>query len=222
MSDKKPLKSRQNTRLASGRGFIGGAALCCLVLLAGCGQISISLQGAWPVSAVQPLPVRIGVLYDSSIANYSHEEAPPIGRAWVIDLKDTQQRLLHRTFTAMFSQVHTMGSLDEASRDAPLAGILLPILLDFQLATPAQTHKNYFEVWLKYEIQLLAPDSSLLHRWHITAYGQAPKITLQGQGQSMRIAVSRALRDANAAFVAGFPALPAVKKWLAQAKKINT
>lgn len=208
--------------LTSDRSFIGGVVFCCLALLAGCGQISIILQDAWPASVVKPLPVRIGVLYDSSIANYSHEETPPIGRAWAIDLKDTQQRLFNRTFTAMFSQVHAMASLDEASADARLAGILLPILLDFQLATPAQTHKDYFEVWLKYEIQLLAPDSSLLHRWYITAYGQAPQAALQSQGKSMQIALSKALRDASAAFVVGFPALPEVKKWLAQAPKTNT
>lgn len=187
-----------------------------LIALTACTQNKIALKANWPTPTVKQLPLTVGVIYHSSIVNHLHEEDPPIGRSWIIDLGQTQKTLLQKTLSSSFNRVLELQDLDQISSiQAPLVGVLIPELKEFQFATPAQTRKPDFEIWLQYQINILSPEGQLLKEWIINAYGKEQVSGQRLPKQLMHAALKKALRDFSASLSLGLQTLPEIQGWLA-------
>lgn len=194
--------------------------LVCVVLslwLGACNQVTLPpARTTYPIPLIKPLPVTVGIVYHDSILNYLHEEKSPLGKSWAIDLGSSQKTFFDPTVAAIFAKVHRFDKVEDGVKEQGLSGILMPVLADFQYATPAQTHRNLFEVWLNYEIRLLAANGEALTQWKMVAYGKVPTANIMPPQKQLTVALNRALRDAMATFATEFPDSSAVKEWLAQ------
>lgn len=191
---------------------------CVFMALVSCQQAAITLKAKLPALIMDPLAIKVGVIYEESIVDYTHKEEPPFGRAWTIEIGSKQRDLFRQTLGAMFAGVQEFNSLEAAtSTDVKaLAGLISFKLKEFQFATPAQTHKKEFEIWIQYQASLLDTNGNLLNDWLFAAYGKEAVSSMSRPGQLMERALARALRDASAAFIVNFPQLPEVKGWLKQ------
>jgi hypothetical protein len=68
-------------------------------------------------------------------------------------------------------------------------------------------------VWIRYNLNVFAPDGTLITRMPISAYGQSDSRTFKG-GSSMEQATIRAMRDAAASIIVGFGADPKIRQAL--------
>ena len=191
---------------------------CIFMALTSCQQAVVILKAELPTFTMDPLPIKVGVVYEESVVNYTHEEEPPIGRSWTIKIGHKQRDLFRQTLDAMFAEVQEFDSLEaaKATNTKSLSGFILFKLKEFQFATPAQTHKKDFEIWVQYQVSLLDTNGSLLTEWLLAAYGKEATSNMRRPGQLMERALARALRDTSAAFIVNFPQLPEVKGWLKQ------
>lgn len=196
------------------RFFVTIVWIALSIWLSACQQVTITPKVAYPTPVTEPLPLTIGVFYDPSILDYSHSEEPPIGRSWTIHLGAGQQKLFAQTLSTIFTKTQPLTTLDNIAARKELAGILVPSLKSFEIATPKQTHTPYFEVWLQYEIRLLEPDGTLVTSQKIAAYGQKATGGLKRPSELMKAALNRALRDASANLITGFLKAPPVRSWL--------
>ena len=96
--------------------------------------------------------------------------------------------------------------------------ILVPSINELQFSIPKQTKSDFFEVWLKYNFELFAPDGSTIAEWPMQAYGRANSRNygfLEDTDNGALQEASRvALRDAMAVFTFKFQRVPEVQRWL--------
>lgn len=175
--------------------------------LAGCTTTAVTVEATFPERpVVQQLPLAVSVVYTDAFRNYTLKESIPQRGDWEIDLGAAQVTLFRAMLPAIFTEVRERETLAAEPEDSPVDLILAPELLDMQFSIPFQTRSNFFEVWLKYEVQLYEKDGeTLVARYPLTGYGRTRDGFLDSAQVAIEQAAITALRDAGAFFVIEFP-----------------
>lgn len=189
--------------------------LMAATLLLGCGVSGVTIEGSFPAPNVGKLPLRLGVIYDSALRDFSYIEYTETGQEeYDIRSGESVMALFDAVLPAMFSEVVFLDSPDEASA-AGVDAVFKPAIEEFQLALPYKTKLDVYEVWIKYNLRLLTPAGDYIADWVITSYGKTPQEGFRSNEAAINEAAVVALRDLGSSFVLSFANVPEVKDWLA-------
>ena len=219
---------------AGGRVFRIAAALAALAV-AGCkGGASVTVDVSVPRPLVEPIDVAVGMYFDDKLNTYVHrEELSDLG-AYSIHIGSSQAAVFAQVFEAMFGQVVPMVNRTSAAvsedgeqalslvaadgRDMRLEGVLAPSIEEVQFALPDQTGGDFYEVWIRYRMQILDTEGKTLAEWPVIGYGKANQRnygTIDQKGSGLHAAAIWALRDAAAVLSFRFHEQTTVQGWLA-------
>ena len=187
--------------------------LASVALLGACAK-SIVVETEFPEAVVQPLPLKIGVHYDETFANYNYTEDLPNDVKWSFDLGGANRKLFDGIFSALFditSVVDGAGGLDPSY--AALDAVIVPAVDAFEFSLPRQSNTEQYSVWIRYNLKVYTPTGESIVSWPVSAYGQSDERTF-GASAAMEEAVIKAMRDAAASILIGFAEEPKIKEAL--------
>ena len=180
-----------------------------VLLLAGCSH-QVTLQENFPEPVISKLPATVVLYLPAELRNAVHKEKPEHGGEWTLYFRDANVNL----FTAIFQGlIENVTVVDKATAIPDGAFVITPAMKDFQFSTPGMSKTDFYEVWIKYQLELAQPKSRILHTWPFTAYGREEKDG-KAASSAMREATRRAMRDAAAAIVLNYPKQKVVRKHL--------
>jgi hypothetical protein len=195
-----------------------GAIVIFSVGLFACSSANVKVSPIleFPTPLVEPLPLKIGVYYTDEFQNYVYDESQDAQGAdeTVIDLGNAQISLFERVLPSVFTQVEVLDELDRSALPGGLDAILVPAVVEVEFSAPRYSNAKIYEVWIKYEFELIAPNGSTIAKWPMPAYGKTPTAFLKSSKQALNLASLMALRDCGAAFITGFPRVPEVARWI--------
>lgn len=186
-------------------------------LLVGCTATStITIGGSYPSPLVPQLPLTLGVIYDDAFSSYSFTEVDEYSGEdqYIINSGASQVDLFNTILPAVFTEVVFLSSSDDPSSYSDLDMIFEPTIEEFQIGLPQKTRLDVYEIWVKYNMQLFAPDGGSIADWVMTAYGKAPYSNFGSVDAGVNEAAVEAFRDLAATFSLGFTSIPEVNSWL--------
>ena len=203
--------------------------------LGGCkGGASVTVDISVPRPLVEPLDVEMGVYFDDKLKTYVHEEELEDHGAYRIDIGASQAPVFAQVFDAMFDRVVPVapdGDSEEHADDEKPSGfraldatsskldaVLVPSIDEVQFAIPEQTGGEFYEVWIRYRLRLVAADGDVLGEWPVIGYGKANQRnygTIDQKEIGLNAAAVWALRDAAAWLSFQFRHQAEVQTWLA-------
>jgi hypothetical protein len=186
------------------------------LLAAGCGTTQVAVKDdAFPRPLIEPLPMRVGLHFQPEFASYQHEEELRDHGRWSITVGPAQVALFQRVLPAMFAGVEEVESIDAAGH---LDAVVSVSLEDFQFAVPRQTRSSFYEVWVRYRLDLYDGTGRPIAQWPLTGYGKANEhdhSRLSPRSQTvLQEAAMIALRDAGAFLALGFAEQAEIRNWL--------
>jgi hypothetical protein len=201
---------RTTLRLVLTLVFSAGLAAC------GANQVIVSPILDFPTPLVEPIPVHIGVYYSQSFSNFVYDESKDSQGVddTSIHLGQAQVSMFDRVLTAYFSKVQVLERGEPASKRAGLDAVLVPQVVDVEYSVPRTSKAKIYEVWIKYQFDLLTPDGTTIAKWTMPVYGKTPTAFLKSNDEAINLASMMALRDSGAAFITGFSRVPEVAQWL--------
>lgn len=186
------------------------AAVACAAL-SGC-STSLVVNADFPRPLVDPLPVRVGLLFDEALATYTHEEKIPQQASYSIALGSANVAMLDRLFGSMFSSTEPVVALPlEAGERRRFDAVIKPELERFEFDVPMQRTDQFVEVWVQYHLRLYEADGDLIVAWPVTGYGKAES---GSRSAALNRAAVGAMREAGAAISTEFSTLSEVEYWL--------
>ena len=207
--------NQSNMTLQATLGRLGAALL--LLLVAACGVSNVVIEGNFPTPNVNKIPLSVAVIYDDALREHFYIEYSETGREEInIESGNSHIQLFNAVLPAMFDQVISVASFEDAAGQN-VDAVFVPEIEEFQLALPAKTKLDVYEVWIKYNMRLLTSEGEVIADWVLTAYGKTPTGTLgtvRFQGDSINQAAVVALRDLATSFSLTFAQVPEVQDWL--------
>jgi hypothetical protein len=186
-----------------------------LLTISACGVKIVTIEGSFPAPNVQKLPIKMAVFYNSALNEHSYIEYTETGREeFNIQTGSSHIDLFNAILPSMFEQVFFVNSEAEA-RSLGVDALFVPAIEDFQLALPAKTKLDVFEVWIKYNMRLLTAEGDYIADWVLTSYGKTPIATFRSVESAINDATIVALRDLASSFTLSFASVPEVRDWLA-------
>jgi hypothetical protein len=166
--------------------------ICSLSLIgAGCSQ-NVQVETTFPEPLVEPLPVTVGVFYNERLTGYSYtEELPADSMDWTFDIGSANQLL----FESIFGEVFLSARPVETNTARGVTAVLEPNIEAFEFSLPRHSGTNQYGVWIKYSIDVYAPDGELRTNWPVKGYGEVDSQRFKGN-ETMRQATVLAMRDA--------------------------
>lgn len=182
------------------------------VLITGCAS-QVVVEAEFPTPLVEPLPVRMGLIFPPELYNFIHSEAIPQQSTWTIDLGDANVAMLEPLFDTMFFETSSVSDVPvEPGRAGTLDGVLRTALEKFEFDVPIGERDEFVEVWMQYRLTLLEPDGSVVTEWPVSGYGKAE---LSGKReQAVNRAAIVAMREVGATISTQFAEQPEVVYWL--------
>lgn len=191
--------------------------LATLVLAAACTQsVKIKVDSEVPVPTVARIPLTMGAYYDPALRAYAYTEDTEDRPDWNIDSGESQVQLFDRILPSMFDAVQPVAGTSGATG---VAGVIAPRVAEMQFALPTETKTDFYEAWIKYQLQLYDADGQLVAEWPVTGYGKAETAMLKSKDDGLSTAINLAMRDAGAKLALGFEHVQEVRRWLAQKTK---
>lgn len=188
--------------------------VCLLLILAACEQsVSLKVDTEIPTPVIARMPVKMGVFYRDELRNYVHEEDSEERPNWKIESGASHVALFEQILSSMFEETKEVPG---TSADATVDAVLAPSVAEMQFALPAETKTDFYEAWIKYDMELYNRDGSPIANWPITGYGKSSTEFMKSRDKGLNAAVNRALRDAGARFALGFSRVEEVGAWLEQ------
>lgn len=185
----------------------------------GCTGANVVVETVVPTLLVEPIPIRVGLFFDESLKGYVHEETLEDHGDFRIELGSVQVPVFQRAFDALFEETVALSS-KEASDD--VAAVIVPVFEEMQFSIPAQTRGEFFEVWIKYRIEVYKPDGELLAKWALPAYGKSNERNFgfmeDSKGSGLTEASVWALRDAAARLSFYLPRVPEFAELIQEAQ----
>lgn len=192
-----------------------GALLVVMGTLIGCGANSVTIEGSYPTPTVTKLPLKVAVYYDQSLRDFTYTEYSETGREeYNIQSGQSHIELFNAVLPGMFDEVVQVNSPEEA-RGLDVDAVFEPLIEEFQLALPQKTKLDVYEVWIKYNLRLTAPDGEYIADWVETSYGKTTQESFRSSEASINAAAVIALRDLASSFTLKFANVPEVRDWLA-------
>lgn len=185
---------------------------CAALLLTACGATSVNVDGRYPTPNISAMPLTLGVYYDEAFREHQYIEVSDRGSdEYLVNSGQSHIELFNTILPAMFQQVVQM---DSPTADAGVDAVFIPSIDEFQLAIPAKTRLDSFEVWVRYNLRLATPQGGTIADWVLTAYGKVPDETFRSTERGINDATVAALRDLGSNFTLSFTAVPEVRDWL--------
>ena len=182
-----------------------------MAFLFGCTGANVVVETVVPSPLVDRLPVRVGVFFDESLKGYVHQETLEDHGNFRIELGSVQVPVFERVFDALFEETVTLSTMEAGDG---VEAVIVPVFEELQFAIPAQTRSQFFEVWIKYRIDVYDPGGELLAQWPLPAYGKSNERNFgfmeDSKGSGLTEASVRALRDAAARLSFYFPRVPEI------------
>lgn len=188
--------------------------VCLLLILAACEQsMSLRVDSEIPTPVIARMPVTMGVLYRDELRNHVYEENSDERPNWKIESGSSHVALFEQILGSMFEQTKEVAGTES---DATVDAVLAPGVAEMQFALPAETKSDFYEAWIKYDMELYDRDGSPIANWSVTGYGKSSTEFMKSRDKGLNAAVNQALRDAGAKFALGFSRVEAVGAWLEQ------
>ena len=188
--------------------------VCLLLILAACEQsISLKVDSEIPTPVIARMPVTMGILYRDELRNYVYEENSDERPNWKIESGSSHIALFEQILGSMFEEtIEVTGTAADTTVDA----VLSPGIAEMQFALPAETKSDFYEAWIKYDMELFNRDGSPIANWSVTGYGKSSTEFMKSRDKGLNAAVNQALRDAGARFALGFSRVEEIGAWLEQ------
>jgi len=185
-----------------------------IAALSACGVNNVIIDGSFPTPNIGKLPASVAVLYDDALRQFSYLEYTETGQEeYNIESGVSHMQLFDAVMPAMFDNVVFVDTMEEASA-AGVDAVFVPAIEEFQLALPAKTKLDVYEVWIKYNMRLLTTEGDYIADWVLTSYGKTPTETFRSVDTAINEATVIALRDLASSFSLSFAEVPEVKNWL--------
>ena len=182
--------------------------------LTGCGVSNVVIEGSFPTPNINKLPLNVAVYYDPALIEFAYIEYSETGsEEYNIASGQSHIELFSTVLPAMFDEVVVVDSIEEAEA-LGVDAIFAPIIEEFQLALPAKTKLDVYEIWIKYNMRLMKADGDYIADWVLTSYGKTPSKSLRSVEAAINAAAIVALRDLASSFSLSFSQVPEVKDWL--------
>ena len=192
--------------------FIYPVAL--LLVLAACEQsVSLKVDTEIPTPVISRMPVKMGVFYSDELRNYIFEENSEDRPNWKIDSGSSHVALFDQIVSSMFVETKEVAG---TTADTTIDAVLSPSVAEMQFALPDETKTDFYEAWVKYNMELYNRDGSRIAGWSVTGYGKSSTEFMKSRDKGLNAAVNQALRDAGAKFALGFSRVEDVSAWLEQ------
>lgn len=190
--------------------LIAATAVTAGLGMAGCSK-NIVVESTFPEPVIESLPLDAGVNYTQALENYDYVEDLPNDIEWSITLGEANVRMFDAAFGAMFRNVVPVEQPGGAGAPFDTLDVVIEPKVDaFEFSLPRQSRSDQYAVWIRYNLAVYEPGGQFITNWPVSAYGQADS-RLFGGGGAMKAAVVRAMRDAIANIVIGFPNEPTVR-----------
>ena len=188
-----------------------------IAFLAGCGtSAKFRLDFSVPKPVISPLPIRIATYFPPQIRTHVYEEEIENHGDFRIDMTGAHEVLFSTVFDSLFEQYVEVENFEEVPSD--MDGIISPSIQEVQITLPQQTRSDYYEVWIRYQLQLWDRSGQLIHSWPLAAYGKANKNNYRtlsrASAAALHDATEFALRDAAASMSFYFAKEPQVQSWI--------
>ena len=188
--------------------------VCLFLILAACEQsVSLKVDTEIPTPVIARMPVTMGILYRDQLHNYVYEENSDERPNWKIESGSSHMALFEQILGSMFEQTIEVAGTDS---DATVDAVLVPSVAEMQFALPAETKSDFYEAWIKYDVELYNRDGTPIANWSVTGYGKSSTEFMKSRDKGLNAAVNQALRDAGARFALGFSRVEEVGVWLEQ------
>ncbi len=185
------------------------------VSLVGCGVNNVTIEGSFPTPNISKLPLTVAVYYDDALKEFAYMEYSETGsEEFNIESGQSHVQLFNAVLPAMFDQVVEVNQMEEAQA-GQVDAVFMPLIEEFQLALPAKTKLDVYEVWIKYNMRLVTPEGDYIADWVLTSYGKTPTETFRSAEAGINEAAVVALRDLASSFSLTFSQVPEVRDWLA-------
>ena len=192
----------------------GMAVLLVALALSGCGVSNVVIEGSFPTPNINKIPVTVAVYYDDAIRGFSYLEYSETGQEeFNIESGRSHMDLFNAVLPAMFDRVIVVDNLEDARAEG-VDAVFAPAIEEFQLALPAKTKLDVYEVWIKYNMRLLTAEGDYIADWILTSYGKTPTETFRSAADGINEAAVVALRDLASSFSLSFGQVPEVRDWL--------
>ena len=189
-------------------------AVLAAISLSACGVNNVVVQGSFPTPNISQLPLSVAVFYDSALTEFAYIEYSETGtEEYNIASGQSHVELFNAVLPAMFDEVVVVGSMEEAEM-LGVDAIFAPLIEEFQLALPSKTKLDVYEVWIKYNMRLMAADGEYIADWVLTSYGKTPTESMRSAESAINDAAVVALRDLASSFSLSFTQVPEVRDWL--------
>ena len=199
-------------------GFFGARQILLVLLalaLANCGVNNVTIEGNFPTPNISKMPLNVAVYYDDALKEFSYLEYSETGREeYNIESGQSHIELFNAVLPAMFDSVVEVSSMEEAQA-LGVDAVFMPLIEEFQLALPAKTRLDVYEIWIKYNMRLVTPEGDYIADWVLTSYGKTPTENFRSVEAAINDAAIVALRDLASSFSLSFNQVPEVRDWLA-------
>jgi len=194
--------------------YFGMVVLLVALALSGCGVSNVVIEGSFPTPNINKIPVTVAVYYDDAIRGFSYLEYSETGQEeFNIESGQSHMELFNAVLPAMFDRVIVVDNLEDARAEG-VDAVFAPTIEEFQLALPAKTKLDVYEVWIKYNMRLLTAEGDYIADWILTSYGKTPTETFRSVADGINEAAVVALRDLASSFSLSFGQVPEVRDWL--------
>jgi len=194
--------------------YFGMAFQLVALALSGCGVSNVVIEGSFPTPNINKIPVAVAVYYDDALREFSYIEYSETGREeFNIESGQSHMELFNAVLPAMFDRVIFVDNLEDARAEG-VDAVFAPTIEEFQLALPAKTKLDVYEVWIKYNMRLLTAEGDYIADWILTSYGKTPTETFRSVADGINEAAVVALRDLASSFSLSFGQVPEVRDWL--------
>ncbi len=184
------------------------------VALAACGVNNVVIEGSFPTPNINKLPLSVAVYYDPALTEFAYIEYTETGNEeYNIASGQSHVELFNAVLPAMFDSVVIVDSIEAAAAQG-VDAIFAPAIEEFQLALPAKTKLDVYEVWIKYNMRLMTSEGDYIADWVLTSYGKTPTETMRSAEAAINEAAIVALRDLASSFSLSFTEVPEIKDWL--------
>ncbi len=185
-----------------------------LLALAACEQsVSLKVDTEIPTPVISRMPVKMGVFFSDEMRNYIFEENSEDRPNWKIESGSSHVALFDQIISSMFVETKEVAG---TAADTTLDAVLSPSVAEMQFALPEETKTDFYEAWVKYNMELYNRDGSRIAGWSVTGYGKSSTEFMKSRDKGLNAAVNQALRDAGAKFALGFHRVEDVGAWLEQ------
>lgn len=209
-----------STMNAKYRVLLGIAILTGIAIgLGGCASgARVTSEFRIPKPLIDSVPVVMGLHISPELRQEVYEDKIHQHGKFTIELGESQEHLFTQAFSAVFSELIPVESLNNLPDR--VEGVIIPNIVKAEIEIPQQAPGDFYSVWIRYSIRIVDSDGEEIMEWIVPAYGRASRHSfsnpLDRPTQALTKARDNAMRDAATQIAFKFVHEPAISGWLAE------